>query len=222
MKYIAYYRVSTKEQGLSGLGLESQKESIRKFIASAKGNLLAEFTDIASGKNDNRANLNEALIECQKHQAVLVVKKLDRLSRGGFKIAVRLDELGIKYIESDSPQDDGLLKDIKLAMAKDERKKISERTKSALAAKKARGDFLGNPRNLTQEGRLKGAKAMSVKAELNPNNRAAKGALELMDGKGWTLQQKADYLNERGYKTSRGKLFTSMQVSRLLRCLDFI
>ncbi|RKN83351.1 recombinase family protein [Ulvibacterium marinum] len=218
MNYIAYYRVSTKEQGHSGLGLESQQESVRRYISGTGGKLLKEFTDIASGSKDNRVNLNEAIWECQTHKAILVIKKLDRLSRGGFKIAVRLEELGIQYIESDSPNDNELLKNLKLAIAKDERQKISERTKAALAVLKNKGVKLGSPRNLTNEGRAKGAKAMALKKELNENNRRARAYAANLKANGDTLQSIADNLNGNGFQTSRGSNFNPIQVSRLLGC----
>jgi DNA invertase Pin-like site-specific DNA recombinase len=217
MKYIAYYRVSTNEQGKSGLGLESQKESVRKYVSNVKGELVNEFTDVASGKKDNRENLNKAILEALKHSAVLVVKKLDRLSRGGFKIAVKLEELGIKYIESDSPNDNELLKNIKLAIAKDERLKISERTKAALKVLKDKGVKLGNPSNLTNDGRKKGAMAMKTKANLNPNNKRAKVLSITLKSNGYTLQKIANELNSNGFKTARGSQFNPIQVSRLLK-----
>ncbi|WP_282118057.1 recombinase family protein [Maribacter aquivivus] len=217
MNYIGYYRVSTKEQSLSGLGLESQEDSVRRYVSSVNGNLVNEFTDVASGKADNRMYLNEAIVACQTNKAMLVVKKLDRLSRGGFKIAVRLDELGIKYIESDSPNDNELLKNLKLAIAKDERQKISERTKAALAVRKKHGKVLGNLNNLTNEGRTKGAEAMRLKKELNENNRRAKAYSLKLRENGTTLQQIANELNSNGFQTSKGKEFSSTQVSRLLR-----
>ncbi|SDT47026.1 Site-specific DNA recombinase [Maribacter dokdonensis] len=215
LQFIAYYRVSTKTQGLSGLGLEAQKESIEKYVRSQSGEILQSFTDIASGKDDNRAELLKAIRAAKKHKAILIVKRLDRLSRGGFKIAVDLEEIGVKYIESDSPNDNELLRNIKLAIAKDERSRISERTKAALMAKKARGEKLGNINNLTDEGRKKGAAAMKKKASANMNNRRAKIVIDLLSADKKTLQQMADYLNKNGYLTARGKEFTPVQISRL-------
>lgn len=216
MNYIAYYRVSTKEQGLTGLGLESQQDSVSHFVASTNGNLIDEFKETASAKADNRTKLNEAIRACQTHKAILVVKKLDRLSRGGFKIAVRLDELGIQYIESDSPNDNELLKNLKLAIAKDERQKISDRTKAALAVLKNKGVKLGSPQNLTIEGRLKGARAMEIKKDLNENNRRARAYAKKLKETGTTLQAIADNLNTNGFQTSKGNSFNPIQVSRLL------
>lgn len=214
--YIAYYRVSTKEQGISGLGLESQRAAVRKYVASVGGTLIEEFTDIKSGsKDNNRESLNKAIVACQNHKAILVVKKLDRLSRGGFKIAVQLDDLGIKYIESDSPNDNELLKNLKLAIAKDERQKISERTKAALAVKKSQGVVLGKPENLNQEGRLKGVESIKSKAKTNPNTVRATAYAKVLKEKGLTLQAIADELNSSGFHTSRGKQFNPIQVSRL-------
>lgn len=216
MNYIAYYRVSTKEQGLTGLGLESQQESVRHFITSTNGNLINEFKETASAKADNRIKLNEAIKACQTHNAVLIVKKLDRLSRGGFKIAVRLDELGIQYIESDSPNDNELLKNLKLAIAKDERQKISERTKAALTVLKNKGVKLGSPQNLTNMGRVKGTKAMQLKKELNENNRRARAYASKLKESGATLRAIAADLNDNGFQTARGNTFNPIQVSRLL------
>ncbi|GAK99688.1 Mll4708 protein [Nonlabens ulvanivorans] len=216
-KFVAYYRVSTKEQGISGLGLQSQKDSIRNYVKISNGELVEEFTDVKSGKDNNRENLNNAIWACQKHKAILVVKKLDRLSRGGFKIAVRLEDLGIKYIESDSPNDNELLKNLKLAIAKDERQKISERTKASLKVKKEQGFKLGSPQNLTNFGRLKGAQTMRLKKEQNENNRRAKSYSMVLKEKGYTLQSIADNLNENGFLTSRGCRFNPIQISRLIK-----
>ncbi|WP_160165386.1 recombinase family protein [Nonlabens ulvanivorans] len=215
-KFIAYYRVSTKEQGISGLGLQSQKDSILKYIKSTSGVLVESFTDIKSGSDNNRENLNKAIIACQTNKATLIVKKLDRLSRSGFKIAVRLEDLGVSYIESDSPNDNELLKNLKLAIAKDERQKISERTKAALKVKKEQGFKLGSPNNLTNEGRRKGALSMRFKKQLNQNNRRASSYAKVLREKGFTLQSIADDLNENGFLTSRGYKFNSIQISRLL------
>ena len=207
--YISYYRVSTLKQGNSGLGLESQKNSVHSFIKSNNGNLIQEFQEVASGKNDKREALIQAIEACVKHKATLVVKKLDRLSRGGFKIAVQLQELGIEYIDSDSPRESQLLKDIKLSIAKDERAKISERTIAALQVLKARGVKLGvkGKDNLTAAGRAKGANANKIKAALNPNNIKALAYITLLKKEKLTLQQMADKLNESGFSTSTGKEF---------------
>lgn len=231
MNFIAYYRVSTKEQGQSGLGLESQKRDVLKYIKSVGGNVAGEYTDIASGSIDERIELNKAIIACEQHNATLVVKKLDRLSRNGFSIALRLEDLKINYIESDSPNDTQLLKDIKLGISKDERQRICERTKAALESIKKqietqgyyitkegnRITSLGTTTNLTQAGRVKGGKAAIIRAASNQNNRRAKGFSNLLRAKGMTLQQIADELNTNGFKTSRNKEFNPIQVSRLLK-----
>lgn len=226
--FIGYYRVSTEEQGQSGLGLKAQQHSVRTFCQSA-GDLIGEFTDIESGKNDQRANLDLAIQTCVKTGATLVVKDLSRISRGGFKIMVKLQESGVEYIEATSPYDNQLIKEIKFSLAKEEREKISERTTAALGEIKQkilRGEthisksgnvvtHLGNPQNLTAEAIKKGAIARSKAAKENPNNKRA-GALvvTLKDG-GATLDKIAVTLNENGFKTARGCEFTRTQVKRL-------
>jgi len=216
--YISYYRVSTIKQGNSGLGLESQKNSVHDFIKSNNGNLIQEFQEVASGKSDKREILLNAIDACVLHNATLIVKKLDRLSRGGFKIAVQLQELGVNYIESDSPTDSQLLKDIKLSMAKDERSKISERTKAALQVLKDRGVKLGTKGkyNLTDEGRAKGAMTNKIKAEQNPNYIKARTLIASLKKQGLTLQQMTNKLNEADFKTSTGKQFKIHTVKRIV------
>lgn len=217
MKYVAYYRVSTEKQGQSGLGLKSQKNSIQRFVDSIDGSLISEHTDIASGKSDNREGLNKAIRDCQRQGAILVVKKLDRLTRNGFKVAVQLDELGVKYIESESPNDDELLKNIKLAIAKDERKKISERTKAALKVLKDKGVKLGSPQNLTDYSREQSKKALKAKRLNNPNSLQSKAFIKavLKANKHINLQSVADMLNNANFKTPKGGKFSKTQVLRL-------
>lgn len=216
MNYVAYYRVSTKEQGISGLGLESQRESVRKYLESNGGNLLGEFQDVDSGGSDERIELNKAIDLCVKMKATIVSKRLDRIARQ-LKTTERLQELGVTYIESDSPNDNQLLKDLKLVMAKDELLKISERTKAALAAKKARGETLGNVSNLTNEGRLKGAERMRQKKLNNPNNKRSLALICELHKQGKHLQEICNALEFAGFKTARGKKnWHTSQVHRLI------
>ena len=129
--YIAYYRVSTEEQGQSGLGLLSQQTDVRSF-AGSNGELVGEFTEVESGKNNSRKQLDLAIEMCSKMGATLLVKYLSRISRGGHQVMSKLEDLGVKYIESTAPYDNQLMKEFKFSMAKDERLKISERTSDAL------------------------------------------------------------------------------------------
>ena len=143
--YIAYYRVSTDRQGASGLGLEAQRETVKSHMGD-HGQLLAEYIEVESGRrHTNRPKLLGALEECRKRRATLVIAKLDRLARNVAFIA-NLMESGVDFIAADMPEANRLTIHILAAVAEHEREMISKRTKEALAAAKARGTILGNPR----------------------------------------------------------------------------
>jgi DNA invertase Pin-like site-specific DNA recombinase len=137
-RYVAYYRVSTRAQGHSGLGLEGQQIAVRDFFACNPGDLLAEITEIESGRKSDRPKLNEALRLCRLLGAVLVIARLDRLSRSVALIA-RLIEAGVEFAVADLPEANRFTLHIFAAVAEYEAKLISERTKSACTAMKARG-----------------------------------------------------------------------------------
>jgi DNA invertase Pin-like site-specific DNA recombinase len=210
MKFIAYYRVSTEKQNSSGLGLEAQREAVLNYIKPE--NIHLEFTEVESGRKKNRPILLEALKLCKELNATLVIAKLDRLARNVAFVSALL-ESGVKFVCCDMPNANELSIHIIAAIAQDELKRISQRTKDALAVKKAQGHKLGKPENLTTEARLKGAETMRTKAQENQNNLRAKAFLSTLTG---TLQSKAVKLNENGFRTSTGKEFTPMQVRRLL------
>lgn len=213
MKYVAYYRVSTDKQGESGLGLEAQRSDVRRFIHP--DNIDAEFTEIESGRKAQRIELDKAINLCRKHGATLLIAKLDRLARNVAFISTLMNS-GIKFIAVDMPTATELTIHIYAAMAEDEAKRISKRTKEALAVKKAQGFKLGNPQNLTNHSRSLAVKAIHYKAETNENNVRAKAMIKALRGQNLTLQQIADQLNASGFKTSRGNDFKPMQVKRLL------
>jgi DNA invertase Pin-like site-specific DNA recombinase len=209
MKYISYYRVSTEKQGASGLGLEAQREAVINFIKPE--NIYQEFTEIESGRKKERPILKRAIELCKISGATLVIAKLDRLARNVSFVSALL-ESGVKFVCCDMPTANELTIHIYSAIAQDEAKRISQRTKDALAIKKAQGFKLGSPNNLTNEARIKGAKIRIEKANNNHNNIRAKAFLNALNG---TLQEKANILNENGFRTSRNKLFTPMQIKRL-------
>ena len=144
-RYVAYRRVSTARQGESGLGLDSQEEMLSRYVASVKGVLLMSFTEIESGRSDtNRPQLQAALAACKKHKAILLIAKLDRLSRSVAFTAALL-ESPVKFVACDMPNADRTFLQMVAVFAEYEREQISRRTKAALAAAKARGQKLGNP-----------------------------------------------------------------------------
>src|SRR2546429_6057628 len=144
-KFVAYFRVSTDRQGKSGLGLEAQRKSVRDYLDGGRWSLVAEFTEIESGKHNDRPGLVKAPAGCKKQKARLVIAKLDRLSRNLAFIATLMDS-GVEFTAVDNPHANKLTIHILAAVAQHEREMISERTKAALQAAKARGKQLGNPR----------------------------------------------------------------------------
>jgi DNA invertase Pin-like site-specific DNA recombinase len=142
--FVAYMRVSTDKQGITGLGMDAQRESVLRYV-STRGRLLAEFIEVESGRKDNRPQLRAALEECRKRRAVLLIARLDRLARNVAFIA-NLMNSDVEFVAVDMPQANRLTIHILAAVAEHEREMISQRTKAALAAAKARGIKLGNPR----------------------------------------------------------------------------
>ena len=145
IKAVAYYRVSTRKQGASGLGMDAQRKAVEDCCAQRGLDLIAPpFEEIESGKRDDRPQLCMAIERCKLTGATLVVAKLDRLSRNVAFLAT-LQDSGIKFIAADMPEANELTVHILAAVAQAERKAISKRTIEALAAAKARGQKLGNP-----------------------------------------------------------------------------
>ncbi len=207
-RFVAYFRVSTDKQGQSGLGLEAQQAMTSRY------NVVDSFVEIESGRKHDRPQLMAAIDQCKKTGATLLVAKLDRLSRSVY-FTSQLMESGIQFKCCDMPEANRLTLQLMAVLAEHEARTIAARTKAALAAKKARGEQLGNVDNLTQEGRTKGAEAMRAKAQtayahLVPMIRELKVA-------GESLATIAGRLNEVGQRTTRGTKFSAMQVSRILR-----
>jgi DNA invertase Pin-like site-specific DNA recombinase len=137
-KFVAYYRVSTQRQGRSGLGLEAQQKAVRDHLNGGNWRLVAEVTEVESGKRSDRPKLAEALKLCRLHGATLIIAKLDRLARNVAFISNLMDA-GVEFHAVDFPQANRLTVHILAAVAEHEAKVISERTKAALAAAKRRG-----------------------------------------------------------------------------------
>lgn len=214
MKYIAYYRVSTKKQGL---GLDAQQAAVNQFIQGEQGaELLAEFSEKESGKNDHRTELGKALALCKREDAVLLLAKLDRLSRKvSFIFALR--EASVRFRALDMPEvQDVLTLSIYAGLAEQERLLISTRTKAALQALKEQGVKLGK-NNLTADGRQQGADTMKRKAQENVNNIRAAAQAKKLKEQGLSLNGIARFLNENGLPTARGGKHTATSVMRLLR-----
>lgn len=227
MKYVAYYRVSTEEQGTSGLGLKAQATSVLNYISQA-GELVGEYQDIESGASETRKGMVAAIEACKRSGATLVVKEMSRISRGGFKYRQLMEDSKVDFIECSSPHDPEFVKDIKFSLAKDERKKIRQRTKDALGEIKLKLDrgevhtskagnivvSLGKPENLTDSARLASIKSRRDKAMTDENNVRA-GAFIKALADTVNFKQITKMLNEAGFKTSRGNKFSEVQTKRL-------
>jgi DNA invertase Pin-like site-specific DNA recombinase len=209
-KYIAYYRVSTKQQGESGLGLEAQKTMVKNFLKNDDV-LICEYEEVESGKNNNRLQLLKAIEKSKSEGATLLIAKLDRLSRNAGFIFL-LKDSNVDFKCCDMPEANSLTIGIMAVLAQEERELISKRTISALQELKSKGVKLGNPKNLTPEAQKMGSEAMRLKALSNENNRKATALIVSLRNAGKTYGKIADDLNTNGFKTSRGCEFTSSQV----------
>lgn len=202
--FIAYYRVSTDRQGASGLGLDAQHQAVGLHVGTGK--LIAEYTEIESGRrHTNRPQLLEALTECRKRRAVLLIARLDRLARNVAFIA-NLMESGADFIACDMPTAGRLTIHILAAVAEHEREMISKRTKAALTEAKRRGTMLGNPR--IEEARRS---AMLGHEQRRP----AAEVLNLMRGwraQEWPLRRIAEELNRLSIRSPRGSRWYASSV----------
>jgi len=214
MKYVAYYRVSTKKQGVSGLGLEAQKEAVHRYIAPEL--IDKEFTEVETGTNKKkRPVLLEALELCKKHDATLLIAKLDRLARNVSFVSSLMDSK-VKFKAVDFPEANELTIHILSAIAQHEAKIISSRIVDALAVKKRKGEKMGTPDNLTYNDRLKGVEVIKANASNNENNNKAIAFIEKCIQTKYTLQGIANELNTAKFRTAKGKEFNPIQVSRLI------
>jgi DNA invertase Pin-like site-specific DNA recombinase len=219
MKYISYLRVSTDKQGKSGLGLEAQRNSVLDYVG-VRGEIVAEYVEIESGKISHRTELNSALKQAKDCGAILIIAKLDRLARNVAFIA-NLLESNVEVVAADMPEANRFMFHIMAAVAEQEGKAISERTRAALKAAKARGVKLGwaNPKRRSEQllASLKGAKANSEKSD----EYAALLAPVILDLKRqkMSLRKMAAHLNSIGAPTSRGAKWHATTVKNLLlRC----
>lgn len=244
--FVAYYRVSTDRQGRSGLGLDAQRKAVADYLNGGSWTLAASFTEIESGKNDERPKLAEAIKACRVFGAKLVIAKLDRLSRDAHFL-LGLEKAGVDFVAADMPFANRLTVGIMALVADEERRMISRRTKEALAQKKRFYENLTDEqrRELEEQGRatrlggrreakLPGKKSMEERVDLlravhgqsvaaRQERAAARSAdlapiiAELRASGVTSLNGLAKALSERGIPTARGKTdWTSVQVARVL------
>jgi len=186
MKLVSYHRVSTAKQGSSGLGLEAQEAAIEAYRNRVGASLVASYTEVESGKNNQRPELAKALHHAQVTGSILVIAKLDRLSRSVAFLAA-LQDSGVQFVAADMPEANEVTIHIMAAIAQAERKAISRRTKEALQAAKARGKKLGNPNGaaaLLRAGKGNAAGVASVKAQAQDYAQQMKPVVEHLQAQG--------------------------------------
>lgn len=198
MKYVAYYRVSTQKQGISGLGLEAQRTAVNSFV-QGKGEVVAEYTEIESGRRCDRPQLDLALAHTKRVRGTLVIAKLDRLARNVLFLAQLIDRK-VAFVACDNPHANKMTLHILSAVAEGEADMISQRVKDALAAAKSRGIKLGGPRPLSKEDGAKGRARVLSQADTRwkpilPRFDEAKKAGCVK------LREFVDYLNQNGVPT---------------------
>ena len=223
-KYIAYYRVSTQKQGASGLGLEAQQAAVAQYLNGGEWELAAEFVETETGKGADaltkRPQLRAALEACRKCGARLLIAKLDRLARNVHFITGLMEasrgngKNAVKFVACDIPDANDLTVHLMAAFAEHEAKRISERTKDALAMAKKRGVVLG------------AAGAANLKPNIERRQSDAKTFAEKLRGqvkgfelRGLTQRQMIAELNELGIRTPRGGIWSLIQLQRLLNRL---
>ena len=216
MKFVIYYRVSTKAQGASGLGLSAQERDVRLYLdnyAPEDHQVLAEITEIESGKEDQRPELQQAIELCKREQATLLVSKLDRLSRRVSYIATLMEERKLEFKVASMPSADKFQLHIYAALAEQERDFISKRTKAALAEARAKGVVLGGLRDKTMKRNRVRQEQANAEAE------RLRSVVEPMVERGDTLTQIADSLNFAGIRSPRGGEWYPQTVKRLVKRL---
>ena len=217
-KYVSYLRVSTGKQARSGLGLEAQRAAVTGWLNGGRWKLVDEVVEIESGKSDkNRPALRQALDACRRYRARLIISRLDRLSRDPvFLLSLR--DAGVEFIALDMPNANRMMVGIMAMVAEQEREALSQRTKDALAAKKAQGIKLGNPKPETLHFRSrKAAKAAGLKGGATARleaDRFAELIQPLLEGDLASLSANAAAaeLNRRGVQTARGGSWTARSV----------
>ena len=214
--YVVYRRVSTEEQGKSGLGIEAQNRDIALFLenfSEEPHEVIAQFQDTLSGNQDDRPRLAEALEMVRKTGAELLVAKLDRLSRKVSFIAALMDDPKVKLRVASMPYADKFQLHIYAALAEQEREFISARTKAALAEAKARGQKLGGLRDKTMK------RNAAIKANAMVRATKVAGVVQPLRAQGASLREIASALNSSGVPTARGGRWQASQVKRVLERL---
>lgn len=215
MQYVAYYRVSTQRQGVSGLSLEAQQRTVQQY-AMTRGEVIGEFTEVESGKKKKRPQLQAAIDLCHKTGAVLLVATIDRLSRdAAFTVALKNSKLD--FIACDMPEANALTIGLMALLAEQEYNTKSKRQIAQYESKRARGlgHTFGYAANFTAETRALGPAKRREEARNLQENRTAWTVCSMLIEKNMTLDSIANTLNNGGFTTPKGAKFSRASVQRL-------
>jgi DNA invertase Pin-like site-specific DNA recombinase len=224
-RVVSYLRVSTEDQGRSGLGLEAQREAVTSLCEARGWSIIAEYTEVESGKRPDRKELSAALDHAKVTGAVLVIAKLDRLSRN-LNFITAVQDSGARFVAADMPEANEFTIHIMGAMAQAERKAIGKRTREALAAARVRGQKLGNPNGAAAfrragKGNVAAVAAVTQDADTFAQ-RLAPTIAKLREAGALSLPAIAKALNEGHVQTPRGGLWHPSSVRNLLARIDGI
>ena len=224
MLIVSYLRVSTAKQGASGLGLEAQRAAVAEFAKAGSHKILTEFVEVESGSKAARPQLAAALTSCRLHRATLVIAKLDRLARNVAFIANLMDG-AVEFVACDMPHANRLTLHLLAAIAEHEREMISQRTRAALQAAKARGVRLGNPNGaralLAGCRTAAGASAAVRRGKAAAHVAAVASTLAGLTARGLSHARIAGELNVIGVPSASGGSWYAEQVRRTLAALEF-
>lgn len=207
INFTAYLRVSTDRQGAFGLGIEAQREAVQRYVASVGGNLIEEHVEVETGRSATRPVLLQAIAQCRRERAVLLIARLDRLARSVSFIS-SLMEGGVEFVAVDNPAANKVMLQMLAVFGEYERDQIAARTKAALAAAKSRGVVLGAHGKMLAANHRAAAQQFADSLRQPVERAVAIGAL--------TLTDIARCLNEAGHKTREGAAFSAGTTQKIL------
>lgn len=215
LKIVAYYRVSTAKQGRSGLGLDAQRNAVETYARQFGATVVAEFTDVESGKHADRPGLENARLAAIAHGAAIVVASLDRLSRDVEFIARLMNE-GVAFTCADMPSASTFELHIRASVGQEERRKIAERTRVAMQAAKARGRTFGGFRGHVADDSARKAATAAKRAKAERHARAHIALINVLRANGLGWKRIAKHLTDARLTTARGGTsWDAIQVKRI-------
>ena len=221
--YVAYLRVSTARQGKSGLGIEGQREAIKRFVAERGGAIIApEFVEVETGKRNDRPELEKAIKRCRLTGATLLVAKLDRLSRNA-AFLMTLRDSGVTFVAADLPEANTMTVGVMAVVAQYEAEAISARTKAALTAARARGTVLGGLRpNAPDVAQFCKRANQAVSAKARKDAELRRDVIEALIQESLSMNAMAARLNAASVRTARRGRWTATAVKRTIARLQIV